>query len=76
MKRRKGERVESTYGGVGSGEVGAWLVLICAHGSWELAVVEGLLVWPCVVEELKYHAGAVNEMGMVLGLGRVRTSSS
>ena len=76
VRRRKGERVVSTYGGVGSGEVGAWLVLILAHGSWELAVVGGLLVWLCVVEELKYHAGAVNEVGMVLGLERVRTSSS
>ena len=43
-KEKKGERVVSTYGGVGSGEVGVWLVLIRAHGSRELADVIGLLV--------------------------------
>ena len=47
-----------------------------AHGSVMLAVLDELLVRLRVVEELKYHDGAVKVMGVVLGSARMRTSSS
>ena len=67
VSRRKGEMVVSMCGGVSSGGGGVWLVSVRAHGSGALAAADDLLVRACVVEEWKYHAGAVKEMGVVLG---------
>ena len=66
----------STYGEVRSGGTTAWAVSERAHGSVMLAVLDELLVRLRVVEELKYHDGAVKVMGVVLGSARMRTSSS
>ena len=66
----------STYGEVSSGGTAAWAVSDRAHGSVTLAVLDELLVRLRVVEELKYHDGAVKVMGVVLGSASMLHSSS